>query len=53
MNSEMSYLLAELENNWDKHHVITVKDLIKMINKSYEAAEHDRQNIEDNFQMHT
>jgi hypothetical protein len=48
----MSYLLEELDN-WDKNKPITVADLKKMIEKSYEAAEKDRQNIEDNFQMHT
>ena len=42
MNSELTYLLEELDN-WDENKPIQVKDLKKMIKKSFKkAAEHEQ-----------
>ncbi len=49
MKTELTYLLEELENNWDRAQPIQVKDLIKMINKSFEHASKDQQIIEDSM----
>lgn len=40
MQTELAYLLNELDN-WDIDKPITVQDLKKMINRSFEKAEKD------------
>lgn len=49
MNTELTYLLEELEFNWDNDKPIQVKDLIKMINKSFKKAAEDQQQIKDSM----
>lgn len=49
MQTELSYLLDELNINWDENKPIQVKDLIKMINKSFKAAEADEKQIQDSM----
>lgn len=48
MKTELSYLLEELDN-WDENKPIQVKDLKRMINKSFESAYEDHQRIEDSM----
>lgn len=44
MNTELTYLLEEL-NNWNNDRVILVQDLKKMINNAFKkAAEHQKTN---------
>ena len=49
MQTELSYLLNELTMNWDENKPIQVKDLIRMINKSFKAAEADEKQIQDSM----
>lgn len=49
MQTELSYLLDELNMNWDQDKPIQVKDLIRMINKSFKAAEADEKQIQDSM----
>lgn len=44
MNTELTYLLEELDN-WDENKPIQVKDLKRMINKSFERAAKDQEEI--------
>jgi len=46
MKNEMTYLLEELLN-WDDDKPIQVKDLKRMIEKSFKKAAEDQQLIED------
>lgn len=46
MNSELTYLLEELDN-WDENKPILVKDLKRMIMKSFKECERHRQQIDD------
>ena len=49
MKTELTYLLEELDN-WDEDKPIQVKDLKRMINKSFKkAAEDKQQKIEDSM----
>lgn len=48
MNTELTYLLEELDN-WDEDKPIQVKDLKRMINKSFKKAAEDEQQIEDSM----
>lgn len=48
MNTELTYLLEELDN-WDEDKPIQVKDLKKMIDKSFKKAAKDQQQIEDSM----
>lgn len=48
MNTELTYLLEELDN-WDEDKPIQVKDLKRMINKSFKKAAKDQQQIEDSM----
>jgi len=48
MNTELTYLLEELDN-WDENKSIQVKDLKRMINKSFKKAAEDQQQIEDSM----
>ncbi len=44
MNTELVYLLEELNNNWANNDVITVQNLKQMINNSFiKAAQHQNQ----------
>lgn len=48
LQTELSYLLDELEN-WDENKPIQVKDLKRMIIKSFKKAADDEKNIEDSM----
>ncbi len=48
MNTELTYLLEELDN-WDEDKPIQVKDLKRMINKSFKKADEDQQRIENSM----
>lgn len=48
MNTELTYLLEELDN-WDKDKPIQVKDLKRMIIKSFEAATRHQTQIEQSM----
>ena len=48
MNTELTYLLREL-NNWDEDRPILVKDLKRMIERSFRKEAVDRQQIEDSM----
>ena len=48
MNTELTYLLEELDN-WDKDKPIQVKDLKRMIIKSFKKANEHQQQIEDSM----
>ena len=48
MNTELTYLLEELDN-WDENKPIQVKDLKRMINKSFRQCALDSQQIEDSM----
>jgi len=48
MKSELTYLLEELELLTDDE-FIQVKDLIKIINKSFKTAERDQEQIENSM----
>lgn len=48
MKSELTYLLEELDN-WDENKPIQVKDLKRMINKSFKQVTKDQQQIEDSM----
>jgi hypothetical protein len=49
MNTELTYLLEELHNNWADNKIITVQILKQMINNSFiKAAQHQNQ-IEDSM----
>jgi hypothetical protein len=48
MNSELTYLLEELDN-WDENKPIQVKDLKRMIEKSFKKATIHQQTIEDSM----
>ena len=48
MNTELTYLLDELYN-WDENKPIQVKDLKRMIIKSFKKAAKDQQQIEDSM----
>lgn len=48
MNTELTYLLEELDN-WDEDKPIQVKDLKRMINKSFKQAAEHQQQIEDSM----
>lgn len=47
MNLEMLYLLKELDN-WDEDKPIQVKDLKRMINKSFAKAKAHKKILEEN-----
>jgi hypothetical protein len=46
MNTELTYLLDELDN-WDKDKPIQVKDLKRMIEKSFKQVAIHQQQIDD------
>jgi len=48
MNTELTYLLEELDN-WNEDKPIQVKDLKRMINKSFKKAKEHQQQIEDSM----
>lgn len=48
MNTELTYLLEELDN-WDEDKPIQVKDLKRMINKSFKKSAEHQQQIEDSM----
>ncbi len=48
MNTELTYLLEELDN-WDENKPIQVKDLKRMITKSFVRANIHQQQIEDSM----
>lgn len=48
MNTELTYLLEELDN-WDENKPIQVKDLKRMIIKSFKKADEHQQQIEDSM----
>jgi hypothetical protein len=48
MNTELNYLLEELDN-WDENKPIQVKDLKRMIEKSFRKAAKEQQQIEDSL----
>lgn len=48
MNTELTYLLEELEN-WTDDKVILVQDLKKMINRAFKKAAENQQQIEDSM----
>ena len=48
MNTELTYLLKELDN-WDEDRPILVKDLKRMIERSFRKEAVDRQQIEDSM----
>jgi hypothetical protein len=48
MNTELNYLLEELDN-WDKNKPIQVKDLKRMIEKSFKKVAIHQQQIEDSM----
>lgn len=48
MNTELTYLLEELDN-WDENKLIQVKDLKRMITKSFVKANIHQQQIEDSM----
>jgi hypothetical protein len=48
MNTELTYLLEELEN-WNNDKPIQVKDLKRMIEKSFKKAAIHQQQIEDSM----
>ena len=48
MKTELTYLLEELDN-WDENKPIQIKDLKKMIEKSFKKAAEDQQQIEDSM----
>lgn len=49
MQTELSYLLDELKFNWDQDKPIQVKDLVRMIEKAFKAAEADEKQIQDSM----
>jgi len=49
MKTELTYLLEELDN-WDENKPIQIKDLKKMIEKSFKKAAIDQQQIEDSIE---
>lgn len=48
LQTELSYLLDELEN-WDENKPVQVKDLKRMIIKSFHKMAKDEQSIEDSM----
>ena len=48
MNTELTYLLRELDN-WDEDRPISVKDLKRMIERSFRKEAVDREKIEDSM----
>ena len=48
MNTELTYLLKELDN-WDENRPILVKDLKRMIERSFRKEAKDREQIEDSM----
>lgn len=48
MNSELTYLLDELDN-WDDDKPVQVKDLRRMIKKSFKKQAEDEKEIEDSM----
>ena len=48
MKSELTYLLEEL-SNWNNDKPIQVKDLERMIEKSFEQAAKDEKQIQDSM----
>ena len=48
MKTELTYLFDELYN-WDDDKVITVKDLKRMINKSFKAEANDENMIDESM----
>lgn len=50
MNSELTYLLEELDN-WDENKPIQVKDLKRMIEKSFRRADEHAQMINDSMSI--
>ena len=48
INTELTYLFEELDN-WDENKPIQVKDLKKMIKKSFIRMSHHQQQIEDSM----
>jgi hypothetical protein len=48
MNTELAYLLDELDD-WDENKPIQVKDLRKMIYKSFKKAVEHQQEIEESM----
>ena len=48
MSTELTYLLDELDN-WDENKPIQVKDLKRMIKKSFEAAARHQAQIEQSM----
>ncbi len=48
MNTELTYLLEELDN-WNEDKPIQVKDLKRMIEKSFKKAAIHQQQIEDSM----
>jgi hypothetical protein len=48
MNTELTYLLEELDN-WDNDKPIQVKDLKRMIEKSFAKASAHQQELEDSM----
>lgn len=48
MKSELTYLLEELDN-WDNNKPIQIKDLKRMIEKSFLQMEKDQNQIEESM----